>query len=49
VLYKKQDGTCWQDPSLLRQQHVGNEFVAPGEWALLMNEPDEIPCEKAGL
>lgn len=49
VLYKKQDGTCWQDPSLLRQQYVGTEFVAPGEWALLMNEPYEIPCDKAGL
>jgi hypothetical protein len=49
VLYKKQDGTCWQDPSLLRQQHDGTTFVAPGEWALLMNEPYEIPCEKAGL
>jgi hypothetical protein len=49
VLYKKQDGTCWQDPSLLRQQHEGSGFVAPGEWALLMNEPYESPCEKAGL
>lgn len=49
VLYKKTDGTCWQDPSLLRQQYVGTEFVAPGEWALLMSEPYEIPCEKAGL
>jgi hypothetical protein len=49
VLYKKTDGTCWQDPSLLEQQYVGTEFVGPGEWAILANEPYEIPCEKAGL
>jgi len=49
VLYKKTDGTCWQDPSLLEQQYVGTEFVAPGEWANLVTEPYEIPCEKAGL
>ncbi|KYG06625.1 hypothetical protein BE21_33795 [Sorangium cellulosum] len=49
VLYKKKDGKCTQDPSLLRQEFVGNEFVAPGEWALLVNEKYEIPCEKAGL
>lgn len=49
VLYQKSDGTCWQDPSLLRQQYVGTEFVAPGEWALLMSKPYEIPCETAGL
>ncbi|WP_433934602.1 hypothetical protein AB3662_08350 [Sorangium cellulosum] len=38
-----------QDPSLLRQEFVGNDVVGPGAWALMMNEKYEIPCEKGGL
>ncbi|MGK3991068.1 hypothetical protein WME99_48925 [Sorangium sp. So ce136] len=49
VIYKKKDGKCAQDPSLLRQQFVGNDFVGPGEWALMMTDKYEIPCEKGGL
>ncbi|AUX45189.1 uncharacterized protein SOCE26_066700 [Sorangium cellulosum] len=50
VIYKrKADGKCVQDPSMLRQEFVGNEFVGPGEWALMMTEKFDIPCEKAGL
>lgn len=49
VLYKDKDGTCWQDPSMLRQQSVETGFTSPGEWALLMSKPYEIPCDKAGL
>ncbi|WP_437969472.1 hypothetical protein WMF04_09295 [Sorangium sp. So ce260] len=49
VVYKKKDGKCTQDPSLLRQEFVGNEFVGPGEWARMMTDKYEIPCEKGGL
>ncbi|WP_437735768.1 hypothetical protein [Sorangium sp. So ce1335] len=49
VVYKQKDGKCIQDPSLLRQEFVGNEFVGPGQWALLVNEKYDIPCDKAGL
>ncbi|WP_437624953.1 hypothetical protein [Sorangium sp. So ce1151] len=49
VIYKKKDGKCTQDPSLLRQEFVGNEFVGPGVWALMMTDKYEIPCEKGGL
>ncbi|WP_434046183.1 MULTISPECIES: hypothetical protein [Sorangium] len=49
VVYKQKDGKCIQDPSLLRQEFVGNDFVGPGTWALMMNEKYEIPCEKGGL
>ncbi len=49
VIYKKKDGKCTQDPSMLRQEFVGNEFVGPGEWALMMTDKYEIPCEKGGL
>lgn len=49
VVYKTKNGKCTQDPSLLRQEFVGNEFVGPGEWALMMTDKYGIPCEKGGL